>query len=505
MKQSPYLYLLILIVLLTGCNSHSSVPLPETYTEANHLPTIFPDYRNVTVPPNIAPLNFKVLEGSDECIALLTSPDGRTQTYGNKGKDICFDEDEWHKTLKQAKGKSIKLEIFAKSTNGTWTHYHPFHIYVAEEDMDAYVSYRAISPSYVAYEMLSINQRNITNFKVKEIYNNMILSSENDGQCINCHSYQNYGTSNMQFHMRQGHGGTMIVRDGRPYKVDLKTDSTISSGVYPSWHPSLPFIAYSTNHTGQSFHTKSHAKIEVEDSRSDLILYDLEANEVTNICNDTTEFECFPCWSPDGKYLYYASAHFEFKDTISHELEVIDRYTEIHYDLYRKAFNAKTKTFGPAQLIYPASRRSKSVTFPRVSPDNRYVLFAQGDYGCFHIWHPDADLYVLDLKTHRVRPLTEANSPYAESFHAWSSNGRWILFASRRDDGNYSRLYFSYFDKQGYAHKAFELPQKDPDFYDFYLRSFNVPEFMKEPVQVSPQTFASAAKKDARKTTFVSK
>lgn len=507
MKQSTSLYFLILtlFIFLTGCNSRSSVPVPETYTESNHLPTIFPDYRNVTVPPNIAPLNFKVLEGSDECMALLTEADGQTHSFGNDGKNICFDEDEWQDMLAQAKGKHLTVEIFSKAADGTWTHYRPFNIYVAEEEMDSYVSYRAISPSYVAYEMLSINQRNITNFEVKEIYNNMIISSEKDGQCINCHSYQNYGTQNMQFHMRQGHGGTMIVRNGTPYKVDLKTDSTISAGVYPSWHPTLPLIAYSTNSTGQSFHTKSKAKIEVEDSRSDLILYDVETNEVSNICNDTTEFECFPCWSPDGKYLYYASAHFEFKDTTSHELEVIDRFTEIHYDLYRKAFNAKTKTFGPAQRLYAASRRSKSVTFPRVSPDNRYVLFAQGDYGCFHIWHPDADLYVLDLKTHQIRPLTAANSPYAESFHAWSSNGRWILFASRRDDGNYSRLYFSYFDKQGRAHKAFELPQKDPDFYDFYLRSFNVPEFMKKPVTVSPQTFASAAKKDARKATFVSK
>ena len=103
------------------------------------------------------------------------------------------------------------------------------------------------------------------------------------------------------------------------------------------------------------------------------------------------------------------------------------------------------------------------------------------------------------------RKLENVNSNKAESYHSWSSNGRWMIFISRRDDGNYSRLYIAYFDRQGRAHKAFELPQYDPSFYDFYLRSFNVPEFMKEPVSVSPQTFAAEAKKDAQKAKFVSK
>ena len=139
----------------------------------------------------------------------------------------------------------------------------------------------------------------------------------------------------------------------------------------------------------------------------------------------------------------------------------------------------------------------KSATLPRISPDGNYLLYGLGGWGCFHIWHPDADLYVTDLRTGEMRALEEANSPQAESYHSWSSNGRWILFATRRDDGNYSRLYISYFDESGKAHKAFELPQEDPDFYTNCLKSFNVPEFMVEPVSISSQEFASVAKKDA--------
>ena len=488
----------LLLLIFSACTHHPSVPTDAA--KVDKVPTIQPDYTDVMVPPNIAPLNFKVLENSEECVARFTAADGTSYSYGVENK-ILIDEDEWKEMLEASKGKSIKVEVFAKQDGG-WKAFKEFAIHVAEEEIDPYISYRLISPSYVAYEMLSINQRNLTNFDEREIYNNMIISGEADGQCINCHAYQNYHTDNMQFHMRQGHGGTMIVHNGVPSKVNLKTDSTISAGVYPAWHPTLPYIAYSVNSTGQSFHTKDKAKIEVEDSRSDIIFYDVEKNEVSIIEDDTLEFECFPTWSPDGKTLFYGSAHFEFTDTTAHETQVISRFKEVKYNLYRKSFNPQTKKFGPRELVYDAAAINQSATFPRVSPDGRYILFAQGDHGCFHVWHPDADLYVYDLKLGKAHKLENANSNEAESFHNWSSNGRWMIFISRRDDGNYSRLYMSYFDKNGKDYKAFELPQRDPSFYDFFIRSYNVPEFMVEPVKISPQTFASMARKDAKPATY---
>ena len=481
------------VLTLTACTNHPSVP--STFTTENSLPSIYPDYTNVVVPPNIAPLNFGIRGNVADCVARFTFA-GEQTTFGSDNK-VLIDEDEWHTMLSSAKGSDIKVEVFTCDSLGTWHSWQEFNISVAEEDIDPYVSYRLIYPSYVAYEMLSINQRNLTNFDESDIFNNFIVSGEADGQCINCHSYQNFHTHNMQFHMRQGHGGTMIVYNNNPTKINLKTDSTISAGVYPSWHPTLPLIAYSTNHTGQSFHTKSWAKIEVQDSESDLILYDVEHNEVRDISALNDELECFPCWAPDGRTLYYCSAHFEYyNDSLPHETEMIERFREVKYDIYRKSFDPATLSFGPSELVYAATADSASATFPRVSPDGRYLLFGRGKFGCFHVWHPDADLYILDLKTMQARKLENVNSPRAESFHAWSSNGRWMVFISRRDDGNYSRLYFAYFDKQGRAHKAFEMPQRDPDFYTYFMRSYNVPEFMVEPVTVTPQEFASVAKKD---------
>lgn len=495
----PYYIYIGIMMALTACNSHPA--LPERYSDTKEVPAIYPDYTNVTIPCNIAPLNF-MAEDAEECVAQFKW-NGESQTYGN-GSKVQIPEKEWKQMLETSKGKSIEVEIYTR--NGKeWKRHKAFGIHVAKEEIDPYISYRVIYPSYIAYEMLSINQRCLNNFEESVIYNNMLVSNENVGQCINCHSYQNYRTDNMQFHMRQGFGGTMIVSDGTPRKVDLKTPETISAGVYPSWHPTEKLIAYSTNLTGQSFHTKALGKIEVFDSQSDLILYDVEKNQVSTISAEKDEMEVYPWWTPDGKTLYYASAHFVHNDSIQEDADVINRYDEIKYNIYRRNFDIHTHTFSAPELVYDANAIGKSATLPRISPCGRYLLFSQGNNGCFHIWHPEANLYMMDLKTGKVNALKRANSTNAESYHSWSSNGRWILFSSRRDDNNYTRLYIAYINEDGTDHKAFAVPQEDPMFYHHYLRSYNVPEFMVEPVKTTPQEFAAAAKKDAVKAKYITR
>jgi hypothetical protein len=423
------------------------------------------------------------------------------QSLVMKGKQTDWNLKQWHTFLASAKGKTVLLNAYVRSDEG-WVKYRSIKWRVAEEPIDPYISYRIIAPSYVTYEELSIRQRELATFDEQMIYNNMLLSTDKDGQCINCHSYKNYKTDNMQFHARQHKGGTLLVTTDGVKKINLKTDSTISAGVYPAWHPTHNFIAYSINDTGQSFHTKNNNKIEVQDLRSDLILYDVDHNEVGFIEHDTLEWEVFPTWAPDGKTLYYCSAHMEIQDHSQREREIIDRYREFQYNIYRKSFDPNTKAFGPSELVLDAKAMNKSATFPRISPDGRYLLFGMGEYGCFHIWHKDADLCLIDLETMQLRNLKEVNSSDVESYHAWSSNGRWMLFTSRRDDGGYTHLYIAYFDEKGKAHKPFLLPQRNPYFYNDYYKSYNVPEFMIEPVAITPQEFARYLDTDAQAVKF---
>ena len=469
------------------------------------MPSLYPDYVGVTVPCNICPLNFGVGEAGQQVVARFTAGN-LSYTYG-EGHNVIIDEDEWGELLREACGGSIGVEVFV-CNDGTWSAFKPFNIYVSADSIDPYISYRLIQPSYVAYNELSIRQRNLSSFDESVIYSNRHVMTQHEGQCINCHSYQNYGTKNMLFHARQHLGGTMVVHEGKLTKVDLKTDSTLSAGVYPSWHPHLPLVAFSTNLTGQVFHTRSTDKIEVQDTQSDLILYDVDKNEIQPIFRTDSILEIFPCWAPDGNTLYYCAARSVVTSLDSLEDQTIGRYEQIKYDIYAIDFDQEHRTFAEPRLVYSASKLGQSATLPRLSPEGRFMVFAQADHGCFHVWHHDADIYLLDLKVDSVAvtPLDGVNSDCSESYPSFSSNGCWVMVASRRDDGNYTRPYIAHFDVvTGTCSKAFELPQQHPSFYTFCIRSFNRPEFMTEPVVVTQDEFLNAVRREPQKATYKTK
>ena len=481
------LFTFLFSLLFTSCGNAN---VPDQFTEVNQTPRIYPDYTGVTIPINIAPLTFELEDSCDEVVARFKTGDSELVCGGAA---VQPDMDSWRELVTKAVGKAISVELFVRNDE-QWQRYRPFQITVSPDSIDPYISYRLISPSYVTYEELTLNQRCLENYDETVMVNNMLCGTEKTGQCVNCHSYQQYNPRRMQFHARQYHGGTVIAYDGELRKINMRNDSILSAGVYPAWHPWLPLIAYSTNKTSQSFHTHNKNKIEVFDSASDLIVYRLDKNEVTNIENDPNEFEVFPFWAPDGKTLYYCSAHFEFHDSIGHDVETVRRAKEIKYNIYKKAFNPDTYVFGPRELVFQADSLDKSATLPRISPDGRYLMFTLGNYGVFHIWHHEADLYLMDLADGTVRSMDEINSNDTESYHSWSGNGRWVIFSSRRYDGGYTRPFIAHIDADGKGSKPFELPQADPDYHRQLMKCYNVPEFMHGPVEVTPQQFASVLK-----------
>ena len=474
--------IIVSALLLTACGPE----LPTKFAESQSLPMIYPDYTDVTIPVNLAPLTFQMDVPADEMAARFACGDQQLICSGSK---IQPDATDWQTLVEAAKGRAITVDVYA-SVKGQWTHYKPFKIYVSPDSIDPYLSYRLIAPSYVTYNDLTISQRCLENYDESVVYDNMLCTDGSQGQCINCHNYQNYNPNRMQFHARQNMGGTIVAYDGDIRKINMRNDSLLAAGVYPAWHPWLKLIVYSTNLTHQTFHTVNPNKIEVFDTRSDLMAFDVEKNEVTNLESGMGELEVFPCWSPDGKAIYYCSAHLEYHDSIDEGQEYMMRAEQVKYNIYKKDFDPDTRAFGPRQLVFDAAALDKSATLPRISPDGRYLMFAMARYGVFHIWHRDADLCLIDLKTGHARTMKEINSDDVESYHSWSSNGRWVVFSSRRYDGNFTRPFFAHIDQQGRGAKPFELPQSDPDYHRQFLRSYNIPEFMSGPVTIGPQAFA---------------
>lgn len=477
-----------LAALLTA-SCGSEVRVPDNATPTQEAADIFPEYRDIYIPQNIAPLNMQIKSDGDEFAACIKGEKGGeiTAAAGKDGK-LMFDTEAWHALLNENAGKTLSVTLYSHR-DGQWLEHPAYQFHVAEP-IDEYLSYRLIEPSYELYRQMGLYQRNLTNFTQTPIYENNRSYDSLQNHCVNCHNFQAYTTKRMLFHVRSAHGGTIIVENGKAKKWNMKCDSILSSTVYPTWHPTRNWVVFSSNQTGQAFHIDDRQKVEVMDFGSDLVFFDGDKGTLTNILKTDDHLETFPCWAPDGKKLYYTSAYvpqFKGTDTPTRQNAVTSLYDSLRYNLMSLTFDEQTRSFGQPVVEMDCAAIGKSATLPRISPDGRYVLFSLGDFGQFHIWHTTSDLYVKDLKTGEVRKLSQASSDGSDSYHAWSSNGRWLVVASRRGDNNYSRAYIAYFDRNGKDHKAFLLPQEDPEQNTLLLKSYNVPELTRDAVSISAE------------------
>ena len=321
---------------------------------------------------------------------------------------------------------------------------------------------------------MGIYERSLADYKEKALIEN----TQFDG-CVNCHAYNRGDPENYSLHIRGQHGATLLNIDGQMQAYNTKTDSTLGFCVYPYWHPDGNHIAYSSNNTRQGFHVLADKLIEVFDLDSDLQVYDVRANTLISAASikKTEVWETFPAFSADGKTLYFCAAT---PRPIPAETD------QIRYNLCSVSFDPVTGCIGSEidTLVF-AEGLGKSVSFPKPSYDGKFLVYTLSDYGNFSIWHHEADLWILDLATGESRPMSKANSADTESYHSWSSNSRWMMFSSRRDDGLYTRLYFTHIDENGQESKPFMLPQKHPlHYYSYMNRSYNVPEFVTGPVDM---------------------
>jgi hypothetical protein len=340
-----------------------------------------------------------------------------------------------------------------------------------------------MKPLYSWWKDIGIYQRNLTNHDVS-----VVLHGRSFGEgCLNCHSFVGNDPDTMTIALRSAAYGshTVLAHHGVVETIGAKWG-------YTAWHPSGAVAVYSLNKVAQFFHAGTVEVRDVVDLDSALVCYRVDTQKATcpKELADKDRLETYPTWSPDGRYLYFCSAPILWQGRNAVPPE---NYDKVRYDLRRIPYDVATDQWGKGETVLSAEETGLSILLPRISPDGRFLIFCMCRYGCFPVYQPSSDLYLMDLAAKQYRKLS-INSEFSESWHSWSSNSRWIAFSSKRQGGLFTRTYLSYVDETGTAHKPFVLPQRDPTCYDSLLETYSVPELVKGPVTVSKARLARAAR-----------
>ena len=481
---------LVLVAIGVACLGGSPfVPSVAPAMVVGRLPHIEPNYVGVVIPPNIAPLNFRVREqGKRYRVRVLSDREPPTEVSSGTSK-IAMPERRWRQWLQAHRGAELRFEVLTLTDAG-WQRYDAFSMTVAQEDIDSHLVYRRIRPVHSAWRDMGIYQRDLRTFKESAV----LTSDYVQGGCVNCHTFRDNRTDTMLISTR-AETSALIFQDGQVEKVGAKFG-------YASWHPSGKILVYTDMLVSLFLHPATQEVRDVIDLDSYLAYYDTQSRRVGTAPDlaKKDRLETYPTWSPDGRWLYFSSAPL----TWTSRSVIPEQYNAIRYDLMRIPYDPNQGTWGQAETVLTGDDAGGSVLLPRISPDGRWLMMTICDYGCFPAYRRRSDLYVIDLHAaertgrYAFRRL-RINSNQSESWHSWSSNSRWIAFSSKRDNGLFTRTYLAYVDTNGVVQQPFVLPQKDPTDYESCLWTYSVPELVVEPVRATKETLGRVAR-GSRKT-----
>ncbi len=483
-KKAKLIYAVVICALIIAAVYYalrgSKVTITQ-YNVINRQPRIQPDYSDTVIPANIAPLNFLIQEDGSSYFVKIQSKKEKPIEIFSKTPKINIPESRWRELLNANRGEQIIFDIYVMMENDRWNRFSTVTNKIADEYIDAFLVYRKIRPGHRIWRDMGIYQRNLNSFDETLVLNNGYF---NHG-CLNCHTFCNNRTDKMFIGIRSAVYGSsvLLAEDGVANKIGTKFG-------YTSWHPTGRAAAYSINNVQQFFHSANSEVRDVIDLDSLLAYYLVDSKTVKTSPEIAKKdrLETYPTWSPDGHYLYFCSTPLFWTDRNI----IPERFDEIKYDLVRISYDIDHDEWGQTETILSAQDTGLSILLPRISPDGRWLLFCMCNYGCFPVYQHSSDLYMIDLEAakrtgrYEYRRL-EINSDKSESWHSWSSNGRWIAFSSKRQNGIFTRTYISYVDQQGKVYKPLLLSQKDPAYYDSCLWTYSVPELILEPVDVTKE------------------
>ena len=213
------------LLLLASCaQTH------ENAEQVDHYPNMYPDYADVTIPVNIAPLNFEIRDKHLTNIETILTIEGadandadNTLTATSNSQNLKFDLDDWKAFLQKAVNKNVKVQIYSKSDDGEWTAFKSFKWQVVGDSIDPYLTYRLIEPDYEVWNKIQIRQRCIENWKETILTDHHLQ----ENRCMNCHAFGNQNPNLSMVYVRGEGGGAILNRNGKLRKLNLKTANMV--------------------------------------------------------------------------------------------------------------------------------------------------------------------------------------------------------------------------------------------------------------------------------------
>jgi tetratricopeptide (TPR) repeat protein len=207
-------------------------------------------------------------------------------------------------------------------------------------------------------------------------------------------------------------------------------------------------------------------------TRGILAWYDRDARKLQPLpgADDPRYVHTNAVWSPDGKYLVFARAEAKDPNPAGGKLAAYANdpaEVPIQYDLYRIPFNDGKG--GQPEAIAGASQNGMSNSFPKISPDGRWIVFVQARNG--ELMRPDSQLYIVPAGGGQARRMN-CNTPLMNSWHSFSPNGRWLVFSSK-SRSPYTQMVLTHIDAEGRDTPAVLIENSTAS-----NRAVNIPEFV---------------------------
>ncbi len=310
--------------------------------------------------------------------------------------------------------------------------------------------------------------------------------------CANCHSFSRDGTTlGMDLDGLRGNRGRYFLAKLKPETVvgandvlqwstaEGRLESQIRVGFMSQVSPKGDYVVTTIDQPGagaSNYYVSNFTDYRFLQvffpTRGRLAWYSKATGVLTPLAgaDDPAWVNFGAMWSPDGESLVFARARAQDPNPPGRppaRFANDPNELQIQYDLYRIPFNQGRG--GVARPIAGASANGYSNTFPKISPDGKWLVYVRSRNG--QLIRPDSELYIAPAAGGVARRM-RCNTPRMNSWHSFSPNGRWMVFSSKARS-YYTQMYLTHIDEEGVDTPPILIENSTPA-----NRAVNLPEFV---------------------------